>query len=139
MLHVVAHVTQASNDKRQIVPTLDKVAPLPDALGPVQTLLADTGYLSAADVQACEAHDIVPLLSMRREAHHIPVLERFATDVPTPETDDAVAKMAHRFKTKAGRALYGLRKQTVEPLFGIIRRCDGLALDEHARAGQGTQ
>ena len=29
--------------------------------------------------------------------------------------------MSHRLKTKAGRALYGLRKQTIEPVFGIIK------------------
>ena len=34
-------------------------------------------------------------------------------------------KMAHRLATKKGRALYGLRKQTVEPVFGIIKRVMG--------------
>ena len=29
--------------------------------------------------------------------------------------------MARKLKTKAGRALYALRKQTVEPVFGIIK------------------
>ena len=29
--------------------------------------------------------------------------------------------MAHKLKTKAGQALYALRKQTVEPVFGIIK------------------
>jgi hypothetical protein len=29
--------------------------------------------------------------------------------------------MLHRLKTRAGRALYGLRKQTVEPVLGIIK------------------
>ena len=29
--------------------------------------------------------------------------------------------MKHRLKTKAGRACYALRKQTVEPVFGIIK------------------
>lgn len=29
--------------------------------------------------------------------------------------------MAHRLATAAGRALYGLRKQTVEPVLGIIK------------------
>ena len=125
MLVVSTHVTQASNDKRQIVPTLDKLAALPQILGEVQTLLADTGYFSAANVAACEAHGIAPLLSMRRESHHLPVLERFAADAPTPETDDPVLQMAHRLGTKAGRALYGLRKQTVEPVFGIIKRAMG--------------
>ena len=125
MLVVAAHVTQASNDKRQIVPTLDKVAALPEELGRVDALLADTGYFSAANVRACEAHDIEPLLSMKREAHHLPLLERFAADAPAAETNDSVARMAHRLGTQAGRALYGLRKQTVEPVFGIIKRAMG--------------
>ena len=37
------------------------------------------------------------------------------------EPNDAVADMKHRLKTRAGRADYGLRKQTVEPVFGIIK------------------
>jgi hypothetical protein len=54
------------------------------------------------------------MLSIKREAHHIPLLERFCADAPEPETDDPVAKMVHRLGTKKGRLLYGLRKQTVE-------------------------
>ena len=65
------------------------------------------------------------MLAMQRESHHIAVLERFAADAPVPETEDPVAKMAHRLRTKKGRALYGLRKQTVEPVFGIIKRVMG--------------
>ena len=98
---------------------------LPQALGQVATLLADTGYFSAANVQACEAHDIEPMLAMKRESHHIPVLERFAADAPTPDSADPVGKMAHRLSTKTGRVLYRLRKQTVEPVFGIIKRVMG--------------
>jgi transposase len=125
MLVVIPHVSQATNDKREIAPVLDKVQALPQALGQVQALLADTGYFSAANVNACEAAKVVPMLSMKRESHHLPVLERFAEDAPTPDTDDPVLKMAHRLRTKAGRALYGLRKQTVEPVFGIIKRVMG--------------
>ena len=80
---------------------------------------------SAANVNACEAQAIVPMLSMKRESHHIPVLQRFAADAPAPESDDPVVKMAHQLATKAGRTLYGLRKQTVEPVFGIIKRVMG--------------
>jgi transposase len=125
MLVITAHVTQATNDKREIAPVLDKVQALPAALGEVSTLLADTGYFSAANVQACVRHEIEPMLSIKRESHHIPVLERFAVDAPEPETGDPVAAMAHRLSTQAGRALYGLRKQTVEPVFGIIKRVMG--------------
>jgi hypothetical protein len=33
--------------------------------------------------------------------------------------------MAHKLKTQAGRKTYGLRKQTVEPVFGIIKSVMG--------------
>ena len=125
MLVITAHVTQAPNDKREIAPVLDRVQALPQVLGCVSSLLADTGYFSQANVQACLGHEIEPMLSMKRESHHVPVLVRFAADAPAPETDDPVLKMAHRLSTQAGRALYGLRKQTVEPVFGIIKRVMG--------------
>lgn len=38
-----------------------------------------------------------------------------------PDDADATSRMAHKLKTKTGRADYGLRKQTVEPVFGIIK------------------
>ena len=116
---------QATNDKREIVPTLDKILALPEVLGQVNALLGDTGYFRAANVNACAAQGIEPMRSMKRESNHIPVLQRFAPDTPAPETDDAVVKMAHRLGTKKGRVLYGLRKQTVEPVFGIIKRVMG--------------
>ena len=65
------------------------------------------------------------MLAMRRDSHHLPVLERFAPDAPAPESEDSMVKMAHRLKTQAGRVLYGLRKQTVEPVFGIIKQAMG--------------
>ena len=34
--------------------------------------------------------------------------------------------MTHKLKAKAGRALYALRKQTVEPVFGIIKSVMGV-------------
>jgi hypothetical protein len=33
--------------------------------------------------------------------------------------------MIHRLKTQAGRSIYRLRKQTVEPVFGIIKSVRG--------------
>ena len=56
-----------------------------------------------------------------RDEHHPGWRERHSE--PPPLADDAtpMQTMAHRLKTKAGRALYALRKQTVEPVFGIIK------------------
>jgi transposase len=125
MMVLIPHVTQAPNDKREITPVLDKIQTLPEVLGQVEVLLGDNGYFSAGNVNACEARGIEPMLSMKRESHHMPVLQRFAEDVLAPETDDPVLRMAHRLSTKKGRLLYGLRKQTVEPVFGIIKRVMG--------------
>lgn len=47
-----------------------------------------------------------------------------------------MAKMAHRLKTKTGRQLYKLRKQTVEPVIGIIKEVLGFrrfSLRGHAK------
>ena len=41
-------VVQAPNDKNQVEPMLEKIGALPEALGEVEHLLADTGYFSAA-------------------------------------------------------------------------------------------
>ena len=40
-------------------------------------------------------------------------------------TDNPRPLMEHRLSTRAGRALYGLRKQTVEPVFGILKQVMG--------------
>lgn len=125
MMVVTAHVTQASNDKREVVPTLAQIAALPKSLGQVQTLVTDNGYCSQANVLACAQAQIVPLLAVQRDAHHEPLMERFAADGPEPQDADAVQQMVYRLGTQVGRALYSLRKQTVEPVFGIIKRVMG--------------
>lgn len=125
MLVITQHVSQAGNDMREVTPTLEQIAALPEALGAVGTLLADTGYHSQANVRACAGAGIEPLLAGGRQRHHLPVMERFAADVPAPPSDDPRQRMLHRLGTRAGRALYGLRKSTVEPVFGIIKRVMG--------------
>ncbi len=46
------------------MPTLDKLAKLPGALGVPDTLLADSGYFSAANVEACAAANIQPMIAV---------------------------------------------------------------------------
>src|SRR5665647_2915324 len=73
------------------------------------------------NVAACEAAGIEPLIAMGRQPHHPPLAERFADTPPAPENRTPVETMAHRLKTPEGRKLYALRKQTPEPVFGIIK------------------
>jgi transposase len=125
MMVITRHVSQACNDKHEVMPTLEQIRALPLMLGEVQSLITDNGFFSEANVMACSVADVKPLLALKRQSHHWPVLERFAPDEPEPQTKDPVQQMAYRLGTQAGRALYSLRKQTVEPVFGIIKRVMG--------------
>jgi transposase len=125
LLIIAQNVVQAVNDKQQIEPMLNQIDALPDELGEVDTLLADTGYFSAANVAACAAAGIDPLIAMGRQPHHPPVGELFCDDPLAPENPTPVEAMAHRLKTREGRNLYALRKQTPEPVFGIIKSVMG--------------
>jgi transposase len=121
LLVVAAEVVQAANDKHQLQPMLNKLAVLPGALGNVETLLADNGYFSAANVTACAAAGIDPLIAMGRQPHHPSLAERFEDTPPPPENPTPVEAMAYQLKTPDGRKLYALRKQVPEPVFGIIK------------------
>ncbi len=121
MLVVGTGVTQAPNDKEQIEPMLQTLAVQSPRLGAVQQLIADTGFHSEHNVTACEAAGIEALIAPARDEHHPGWRERHSEAPPLAANASAVQAMAHRLKTKAGRARYALRKQTVEPVFGIIK------------------
>ena len=125
MLVVATGLTQAPNDKQQVAPmikTLQAQAPL---LGEAKTLIADTGYCSADNIQACEEAKMEPLIALAREDHHPHWSERFTEPAPLAADATPMQAMAHRLATQAGRAAYALRKQTVEPVFGIIKSVMG--------------
>lgn len=121
LLVVAADVVQAPNDKQQLAPMLSKLAALPAALGEAETLLADNGYFSAANVAACAAAGIEPLIAAGRQPHHPSLSERFAAAPPAPDNPTPVEAMIHRLQTAEGKKLYALRKQTPEPVFGIVK------------------
>lgn len=121
MLIVGTHVSQQTNDKQEIVPAIAELTGLPEDLGKVDTMLTDSGYFSEANVNRCQASDITPLMAVKREHHHLSLVERFAEPPALPDDADALARMKHRLKTSEGRQLYGKRKSTVEPVFGIIK------------------
>jgi transposase len=121
LLVVAVDVVQAPNDKQQLEPMLGKIEALPEELGACETLLADTGYFSAGNVEACEKAGVAPLIAMGRQPHHLPLQQRFETAPAAPENPTPAEAMAYRLKTPQGRNLYALRKQTPEPVFGIIK------------------
>ena len=125
LLVVAATVVQAPTDKQQLEPMLDALKNLPDEVGMPDTLLADNGYFSDANVVACAAAGIVPMIATGRESHHPTLDERFAAAPPAPNDPSPVEAMAHRLRTPEGKKLYGLRKQIPEPVFGIIKSVMG--------------
>ena len=121
LLVIAADVTQAPNDKQQLEPMLDQIAGLPKDLGRVGELLADNGYFSEANANACAAVGIDPLIAMGREAHHPPLEERFAEPPSPPRDPTPLEAMNHRLQTPEGKKRYAVRKHTPEPVFGIIK------------------
>jgi len=125
-LVVENHVTQQPNDKQEIKPALGNLDTLPEELGCVRYMAADTGYFSAANAEACDQQGIIPLLACGREAHHPSPEDRFADAGKAPAaTASAVTQMRHRLKTAEGKAIYAKRKSTVEPVFGVIKQVMG--------------
>ena len=125
LLVLATDVVQAPNDKQQLEPMLGKIAALPEEFGKVSALLADNGYFSEDNVNACAAAGVDPVIAMGREAHHLSLDARFADAPPPPEAPTPLAAMAHRLQTPEGKKLYALRKQIPEPVFGIIKSALG--------------
>lgn len=124
MLVTVPFVTEAGNDKQQVQPAIKKVEALPEELQP-DTFVADAGYFSEQNIGLCEQAKLDAFIAVGRDEHHPRWRERFEEPEPPAESASAAARMKHKLKTKAGRAVYGLRKQTVEPVFGIIKSVMG--------------
>lgn len=121
MLIVNTDTVQACNDKQQIKPALERLAALPEELGKLVNLVADTGYCSEANVKACVEQNVTPLIAVGREEHHPGPLARFTEPPPLKENASEIEKMRHHLQTKAGKEIYSQRKSTVEPVIGIIK------------------
>ena len=120
------HVTQHTNDKQEIKPALAKLGQLPECLGTIENLLADTGYFSQGNVNACADAMIKPYIAQKRQRHHQSLKARHQHE---PEIDETallpLEAMTHRLASKTGKALYSKRKSTVETVFGLIKHVLG--------------
>ncbi len=121
-LIVGERVSQAPNDKQELVPTL---AAIPAEAGTIAAALVDSGFFSEAAVQQVEQGDAGPTVysAMEKTGHHRSVADLEKRADPEPPAAEASVKevMRQRLRTSAGKALYKLRQQTVEPVFGILK------------------
>lgn len=126
-----ARISQCSADKGELEPTIRAI---PERLGQPTTVLADSGYLSEAQVRALEGSGEVPamevLVSVQAEAREMG--RKYDFRPPPAEKEkknqirsEFVLEMKERMAQEEARRRYQKRKQTVEPVFGIMKKCMG--------------
>ncbi|WP_146222723.1 transposase, partial [Komagataeibacter swingsii] len=124
----------------QLIVTTDVVATSADApsfastvlsmentIGLPKTVLADTGYASGQAVRKLREKGIDPLVAIGRPCARRPYdfRPRPAEREPRRITEPWRLAMKDRLETTEAGDLYRLRKQTVEPVFGIIKSIMG--------------
>lgn len=126
---VAATVTNQAADSSHVELMTEKIKEnngrLPDEMS------QDAGYYSDANVQYLESKGVDVYMPPCRLKHR-----EYRDAKPEPVSQDSTTRerMKSKVLTDAGREKYGLRKVTVEPVFGQIRRCMGFV--EFSMRGQ---
>ncbi len=111
------------NDSQEAESTL---AAIPSEIGTPEAAALDAGYFGPATLEACAKRGIEPYIATGRDPHHPSWQQRFAPlPDPPPENASSQVKMAYKLRTALGKAIYGARKCTVEPVIGIIKEVLG--------------
>jgi transposase len=105
----------------------DTILGMEKTIGLPKTVLADTGYASGPAVAALEARTIEALVAIGRTQPHRPYDFRPPPEAKPPRviTEPWRIAMKAKLESEDGRKRYGKRKQSVEPVFGIIKTAIG--------------
>lgn len=119
---VAADVTRQANDKQQLVPMLEQIE---ENLGEIpDRVLADPGYFSEENVESVVCGFMEPFVPRDRTKHSDPPEPSPRGRIPHDMS--VVDRMLRKLKTKAGKAIYSKRKETIEPVFGQIKEARGI-------------
>jgi len=122
---VAAELTQQANDLQQLAPMLTATAATLGAAGIPQRLgrlLADSGYWTIANLtQIPDA----PELLIPPARHGRQGKPRKDGKPSASKSDGLRAAMQAKLASDDGKALYALRQQTIEPVFGQIKEQQG--------------
>ena len=121
MIIVGAYSNAHANDKQEFIPS---IAAVPSALGKIKNAVADTGYFSEQNIKDCKELNITPIISTAREKHNT-FLDKKLNSKSEVFVNKVVADMNKLLENKEGGDIYRKRKQTVEPVFGIIKEVMG--------------
>jgi len=129
-----ARISQCASDRNELGVN---IAAIPGALGRPETALADNGYANGDEVESLAENGIEVLVATgaegRRRRHDFRPAQ---AEAPTKEPKAAwLQAMAAKLASARGQALYKLRRQTVEPVFGIIKAV--LGFTRFSLRGQG--
>jgi hypothetical protein len=131
MLILGGYVTQHANDKKELEPA---VASVSVEVREVDTVSADNGFYSDEAVESVECkqedgeQEGPEVYCAVEKSHHGKTVEDLKKKPPMgrpPENMTAKEKMSRKMKTKKGKEVYKKRKETVEPVFGIIKHVMG--------------
>jgi transposase len=114
-------ITQAANDKQQLLPMIDHVEQ--QAGQRPEEVVADNGYASEENLEGAEAAQIEVYVAVGRDKHN--QRQSRCPRGPLPKTATRMDRMRRKLKTKVGRAIYATRKTIVEPVFGQIKQAQG--------------
>ena len=125
-LIVAQTVTQATNDKEQLMPMVEAVEQQSGQRP--EELLADSGYCSEKNLEALDAEEnperrIDGYVATERQKHD--EYKEPCSRGPLPKGATRVDRMRRKLKTQAGKAVYAARKAIVEPVFGQIKQARG--------------
>ena len=116
---VAEGLTNAGNDKQQVVPMAEEIAR--NTGRTPKELSADSGYCSEANLEALAGLGIRGYVATGRQKHGT----ASATGKGAGGGGTQVQRMSRRLKQSGHRSRYRLRKQTVEPVFGQIKGARG--------------
>ncbi len=113
-------VSQCASDRNELVAD---VKAIPELVGKPSQVLADNGYANGDEVEELAGDSIDVLVAVsgedRRRQHDF---RPSATASPTKEPKaDWIKQMKQKMELDENRASYRLRKQTVEPVFGVMK------------------
>jgi len=119
-------VTQAANDKQQLMPLIKAIE---EQSGQRPTeVLADSGYCSEQNLEKLDSEEdperrIEGYVATERQKHD--EYKQPCPRGPLPQGATRVDRMRRKLKTKVGKAVYAARKAIVEPVFGQIKHARG--------------
>ncbi len=114
-------VTQAANDKRQMVPLIEAIEEQSGQRA--EEVLADSGYCSEENLKYLAKRRMAGFVATEKQKHG--ERNQPCQRGPLPKDASGVERMARKLKTKVGAAIYARRKCIVEPVFGQIKQARG--------------